>query len=373
MAKRSKHQSSTTPSELAAFDKPVLTKLLASTGNSYAAIVEDIEETFNFFDTGSYSLNLVMSGNTRRGHPDNYITVLAGEATTGKSFFVIGMIKEFLKKNPAGFVFVFESENAPTWSKASLTKLGISPSNVSILPVTTIQETTVQATKLANMYLTLSEEEKYPVMMVVDSLGQLSTTKEMKDTTEGNEVKDMTRPGEVKKFFRVMCQKLGRAKIPMFVTNHVYDVIGAYVPTKAQGGGKGPIYTASTILTLSKAKDKDKKTKEVRGVIVTVKVTKGRLTKENMSAKTRIDYRTGLDRYYGLFEVCELYGLIEKKGNRYELPNGLIGFRKDYDEHPEQFWTEEVLDIIDKEIGEKYFMYGGDGEPIIVAEDEENV
>lgn len=369
MAKRSKQ--STTPTELSALNSSVLTKLLASTGNPYAAIIEDTEDTLNYFDTGSYTLNLLMSGSTRKGHPDNYITVLAGEATTGKSFFIIGMIKEFLKKFPNGFAFVFESENAPTWSKTSLGKLGIPLRNISIIPVSTIQETTNQAVKLAKAYEDLKESERTPMLMVLDSLGQLSTTKEMTDVEKGNEVKDMTRSGEIKKFFRVMCQKLGRARIPMFVTNHLYDVIGAYVPTKAQSGGKGPIYTASTILNLSKAKDKDKETGLVSGVIVTVKTQKGRLTKENMAIKTKIDYTKGLDRYYGLFELCLTYGLIEKEGNRYKFPTGEIDFKKKIDEDPERFWTEEMLDIIDRDLGEIYFMYGGEGEPIPVSEEEE--
>jgi len=369
MAKRSK-QSSSIP-ELAALDSDVLTKLLASTGNSYAAILENTEDTYEFFDTGSYSLNLLMSGCTRKGHPDNFITVLVGEMATGKSFFIIGMVKEFIKKNPNGMVFVFESENAPTWSKASIAKLGLPTRNISLIPVITIQETTNQALKLAKTYMDIPEAKRPPAMMVLDSLGMLSTTKEMADSEAGKEVKDMTKPGEIKKFFRVLCQKLGRARIPMFVTNHMYDVIGAYMPTKEQGGGKGPKYTASTILFLKKAKDKDKVTKQVAGVIVTVTTNKGRLTKENMSVKTYISYSKGLDRYYGLFEVCYDYGLLKKVGKQYKFPTGEVAFKKTIDKNPEKYWTEEMLDIIDKELGEKYFMYGGDGQPIIKEVDEE--
>lgn len=355
-----RRKKNTTPG-LAALDNSMLSKLLAASGNPYAAIVEDIEENYNYFDTGSYSLNLLMSGSTRKGHPDNFITVLSGEAATGKSFFVIGMVREFIKRFPNGFVFVFESENAPTWGRENLKKIGINTNNLIKLPVTTIQETTTQALKIASLYESMPEEERPPCMMVLDSLGQLSTIKEMKDSESGKNVKDMTKSGLIKQFFRTLCQKLGRARIPMFVTNHVYDVIGSYVPMKAQGGGKGPIYTASTIIYLSKSKDKDSQG-NINGVIITAKTEKGRLTKENMKVKTRISYTDGLDRYYGLLDLCEQFGVIKLVGKQYEFPNGVKAFKKTILESPEKYWTEEMLDIIDKEIGEKYFMYGGSGE-----------
>jgi hypothetical protein len=362
MAKKSKESVA-----LGALDSKMLSKLLAETGNPYAAIVEDIEDTFDYYDTGSYSLNLLMSGSTRKGHPNNFVTVLGGESSTGKSFFVIGMIKEFIKKYPDALVFVFESENAPTWTKTSLGKLGIPGKNVSILSVSTIQETTTQALKLATAYMNIAEDVRPRAMFILDSLGQLSTIKEMEDSEAGKDKKDMTKAGETKRFFRTTCQKLGRAKIPMFVTNHVYDVIGAYVPTKTQGGGKGPIYTASTVLTLTKSKDKDD---EGSGVIITAKTEKGRLTKEKMKVKTKISYTKGLDRYYGLLEICIDYDLVEKEGNSYVFPTGAKGFRKTILAEPEKFWTDEMLDKIDSEIGEQFFMYGGEGKPIEDTEDE---
>ena len=350
-------KSSNSNSSLSVFNDKYLTKLLSESGNSYASLVEDNEDKFNFFDTGSYTLNLLLTGSVWKGHPDNFITVFAGESATGKSFFIIAMLKEFQKQYPNGMAFVFESENAPTWMKDSLKKIGVDTSRLVKYPVTTVQEVTHQATKLATMYADIPADERPPTMLILDSLGNLSTEKEMNDSEEGKTTKDMTRPPEIKKMFRVLTQKLGKVNMPMLVTNHVYDVIGSYFPQKKQGGGRGPEYMSSSIITLSKSKDKTSDG-DIVGSIITAKIAKGRLTKENMEVKTKISYKHGLDRYYGLLELAEEYGLIKLVGKQYEFYDGTKAFKKNILADPEKFWTKDVLDKIDDVIG-KQFQYGG--------------
>ena len=117
----------------------------------------------------------------------------------------------------------------------------------------------------------------------------------------------MTKSQLVKGAFRMITLKLGQAKIPMLVTNHTYDVIGAYVPTKEMGGGSGLKYAASTIIYLSKKKEKDGT--EVVGNIIKAKTAKSRLSKENKEVEIRLYYDDrGLDRYYGLLELGEQIG-----------------------------------------------------------------
>ena len=96
-------------------------------------------------------------------------------------------------------------------------------------------------------------------MFVLDSLGMLSTNKEIDDAIADKNVRDMTKSQLVKGAFRMLTLKLGQADIPMIVTNHTYDVIGAYVPTKEMGGGSGLKYAATSIIYLSKSKEKDGK------------------------------------------------------------------------------------------------------------------
>ena len=118
----------------------------------------------------------------------------------------------------------------------------------------------------------------------------------------------MTRAQVVKSIFRVLTLKLGKANIPLIVTNHTYDVVGAYMPTKEMGGGSGLKYAASTIIFLSKSKEKDGK--DVIGNIIKCETKKSRFTKENAKIATRLFFdERGLDPYYGLLDLGEKYGV----------------------------------------------------------------
>lgn len=129
----------------------------------------------------------------------------------------------------------------------------------------------------------------------------------------------------------------------------------SYVPMKEMSGGSGLKYTASTIVYLSKKKDKDGS--EVIGNIIKAKLQKSRFTKENSSVDIRVTFSTGLDRYYGLLDIAEKYEIIKKVSTRYELPDGSKVFGKAINDNPEKYFTKEVLDRID-EACKKEFLYG---------------
>ena len=237
--------------------------------------------------------------------PSNKITALAGESATGKTFFAMGIVKTFLDAAPDAGVIYFESESAIT--KDLITSRGIDPNRMVIVPVATVQDFRHQVIKVLDSYLLQSEADRRPLFLVLDSLGMLSTTKEMEDTAEGKETRDMSRAQVLKAAFRVLTLKLGRAKVPMLVTNHTYDVIGNMFPTKEMGGGSGLKYAASTIVYLSKKKEKDGT--EVIGNIIHCKNHKSRLTVENKMVDVRLTYNEGLDKYYGLLELAEKYDI----------------------------------------------------------------
>jgi hypothetical protein len=149
--------------------------------------------------------------------------------------------------------------------------------------------------------------------------------------------------------------KLGQANIPLIVTNHTYDVIGSYVPTKEMGGGSGLKYAASTIIYLTKKKEKDGK--DVIGNIIKAKTHKSRLSKENREVEVRLYYdERGLDKYYGLLELGEIGGLWKNVAGRYEV-NGKKVYGKQILANPDQYFTEEVMGKLDK-IAREYFSYG---------------
>ena len=335
-----------------------LKDIIKETGNEYATLVsEGVEagDVDSFIDTGSLAFNALLSGSIYGGMPSNKLTAIAGEAATGKTFFALGIVKAFLEKNKDAGVIYFESESALT--KELVESRGIDSSRMVIVPVATVQEFRHQSIKVIDKYIEQNEKTRKPLMFVLDSLGMLSTTKEMEDTAEGKETRDMTRSQIVKAAFRVLTLKLGKAKVPMIMTNHTYDVIGSMFPQKEMGGGSGLKYAASNIVYLSKRKEKDGK--EVIGNIIHCKNYKSRLTKENALIDVRLTYKDGLDKYYGLLELAIKHNIFKSVSTRIELPDGSKQYAKTINNEPSKFFTKDVLAQID-EAAKKEFLYGAE-------------
>ena len=333
-----------------------LKQIIKETGNEYASLVsEGVEagDVDSFIDTGSYHFNALLSGSIHGGIPSNKITALAGESATGKTFFVLGMVKNFLDNNKDAGVIYFESESALT--KKMIEQRGIDSERMIIMPVTTVQEFRTQAITVLDKYNEQDEASRKPLLLVLDSLGMLSTTKEVEDTAEGKETRDMTRAQVLKAAFRVLTLKLGRVKVPMVITNHTYDVVGAYMPMKEMGGGSGLKYAASTIVYLSKKKEKEGT--EVVGNIIHCKTQKSRLSKENMMVDVRLRYDTGLDKYYGLLDLAVKHGIFKQVSTRIELPDGTKQYAKSIYNEPEKYFTKDILKQLD-EAAEKEYSYG---------------
>ena len=332
-----------------------LTDVAKEIGNEYAGLVSDgvsAGDNANFIDTGSHIFNALVSGSIYGGVPSNKITAIAGESSTGKTFFCLGIVQHFLDSNPDAGVIYFESESAI--SKQMIEDRGIASDRMLIVPVATIEQFRTQACRILDKYVEQPEDKRQPLMFVLDSLGMLSTEKEIADVVADKQVRDMTKSQLIKGAFRVLTLKLGKANVPMLVTNHTYDVIGSYVPTKEMGGGSGLKYASSTIIYLSKKKEKDGS--EVVGNIIKCKAQKSRLTKENSQVETRLYYDKGLDRYYGLLELGERGGLWKNVAGRYEM-NGKKVYAKQILKDPETYFTTEVMQALD-EIAAQEFRYG---------------
>jgi len=333
-----------------------LKDIIKTTGNEYAALVSDGVEAGDvesFIDTGSYIFNALLSGSIHGGLPANKITAIAGESATCKTYFLMGIVKNFLDKNPDAGVVYFESESAIT--KNMVTDRGIDPDRMVIVPVTTVQEFRTQALKILDKYMEQDVSIRKPLFLCLDSLGMLSTTKEVEDTSDGKETRDMTRAQVLKAAFRVLTLKLGKAEVPMVVTNHTYDSMGSMFPTKEMGGGSGLKYAASSIIFLSKKKEKDGT--EVVGNIVHCKNHKSRLTIENKMVDVRLTYDKGLDKYYGLLELAEKYEIFKKVSTRYEMPDGTKQYGKSILNDPEKYFTKDIMDKLEV-ASDKEFRYG---------------
>jgi len=330
-----------------------LKEIVKEIGDDFTQLAADIDETEQFIDTGSYIFNAVVSGSVYGGVSSNRITAIAGESSTGKTFFSLAVVKNFLESNPDGYCLYFDTEAAV--NKGLLESRGIDLTRLVVVNVVTIEEFRTKALKAVDIYLNTKTEDRKPCMFVLDSLGMLSTEKEIRDALDDKQVRDMTKSQLVKGAFRMLTLKLGQADIPLIVTNHTYDVIGSYVPTKEMGGGSGLKYAASTIIYLSKKKEKDQK--EVIGNIIKAKTAKSRLSKENKDVSIRLYYdERGLDRYYGLLELGEIGGLWKNTAGRYEM-NGKKVYAKQIYANPEEYFTNDIMEKLDA-IAKTQFSYG---------------
>jgi RecA/RadA recombinase len=330
-----------------------LKDIVKEIGGEYTQLASEINESETFVDTGSYIFNALVSGSIFGGVSGNKITAISGESSTGKTFFALAVIKNFLDENPDGYCLYFDTEAAIT--KSLLESRGLDISRIVVINVVTVEEFRTKALKAVDLYLKKSKEERKPCFFVLDSLGMLSTNKEINDALTDNDKRDMTKASLIKGAFRMLTLKLGQAEIPMIVTNHIYANVGGYGAPTVQSGGSGLKYSASTIIELSKSKEKDGT--EIIGNIIKAKTFKSRLSKENQEVSIRLYYdERGLDRYYGLLELGQLGGLWENKAGRYEIDGKKI-YGKQILANPEEYFTDEVMQQLD-EIAKKEFSYG---------------
>ena len=330
-----------------------LKEIVKEIGDEYTQIAADIDETERYVDTGSHIFNAVVSGSIYGGVSSNKITAIAGETSTGKTYFSLAIVKNFLDNNPDGYCLYFDTEAAV--NKGLLESRGLDLTRTVVVNVVTIEEFRTKALKAVAKYLEMPIDERRPCMFVLDSLGMLSTEKEIRDALDDKQVRDMTKSQLVKGAFRMLTLKLGQANIPLIVTNHTYDVIGSYVPTKEMGGGSGLKYASSTIIYLSKKKEKDKT--EVVGNIIKAKTAKSRLSKENQQVEIRLYYdERGLDRYYGLLDLGEIGGLWKNVAGRYEI-DGKKVYAKEIYKNPDKYFTDDIMEKLDN-IAKEEYSYG---------------
>ena len=329
--------------------KDIIKHLIKVTENDFASVVASgiVGDCTTFVDTGSYSLNALLSGSLYGGVPSNKITCLAGSEAVGKTFFALSIAKNYLEQNKTNVIVYFESEGALT--SEMVKERGIDPNRFIVLPVATVEEFKTQAIKIID-----NMNSDYNIMIFLDSLGNLSTRKEMEDSASGSDKRDMTRAPMIRGTFRTLALKLAKANVPLIITNHTYDKVGSLFPTKEISGGGGIKYAASVIVTLAKRKVKEGT--EVLGNIVRMKLVKGRMTKEESITETKLDYKKGLDKYYGLVALAEKYDIFKKVSTRFETPAGKA-FEKTIVNDPEKYFTKDVMEKLEV-AAKKEFSYG---------------
>lgn len=337
-----------------------LQDLIKATDNEFALLADDERfEDHGWIDTGSYALNALVGGSIYSGIPDTKVVGFAGAEATGKTFFTLACIKHFLDTTPNSMCAYFETENA--LDPDTVRSRGIDPKRLAVVPVTTVEEFRTQAAKMLDAYKDQPAKKRPRLMFALDSLGMLSTSKEINDVTSGSDKRDMTKSQLVRGAFRVLTLKMGKVQVPFLVTSHTYAVVGANVPTNELSSAGGLKYAASTILTMTKAQFKEKADGPRMGSVLTVTAKKSRYTREGLKVQVLLHATRGLDRYYGLIDIATDAGIIKKVSTKYEFPDGTKAFESAIVKNGEKYWTKELLDRIDAYV-QANFKYGaGEG------------
>lgn len=253
-------------------------------------------EVDEWIPTGNYLLNAQLSGTLFGGIPNTRSLGLMGDPGTGKSFVCLNVAREAQKK---GYDVIYcDTEGAI--DKSSAIKFGIDVNKVRYQPIKTVTEFQTFVANLLELVKKAKANGANPkILLILDSLGMLSTDKELRDAIEGKNAADMgAKAKELRKLFRVITLDLTAAKIPLVCTNHVYAG-GGYIPTKESSGGDGPIFAMSVISFLSKAQLKEGNSTTKTGIIVTSNLKKSRFTIPE-PVKFHISFLNGMNPYVGL-------------------------------------------------------------------------
>lgn len=279
------------------------------------------ENTFSEVDewipTGNYLLNAQLSGSLFGGIPNTRSLGLMGDPGTGKSFVCLNVVREAQKK---GYDVIYcDTEGAI--DKSTATKFGIDQYKVRYQPIKTVTEFQTFVSNLLSLVKKAKESGASPkILLILDSLGMLSTDKELNDAMAGKNAADMgAKAKELRKLFRVITLDLTAARIPLICTNHVYAG-GGFFPTKESSGGDGPIFAMSVISFLSKAQLKEGNSTTKTGIIVTSNLKKSRFTIPE-PVKFHISFANGMNPYVGLQDFVSWEACGIERGKLEEVKN----------------------------------------------------
>ena len=293
---------------------------------SETAIIDD------YINTGSYILNACLTGSLFKGIPSGRVTCLAGNPGTGKSYLALSICREAQKK---GYTPVYlDSEGAI--DKDFVMRLGCDASKMMIKQVTTISEVSTFLANLLKKVNSMPKKDKPKLLFVLDSLGNLTSTKELNDTIDATGKRDMTKAQDVKALFRTNATALARAQAPFIVTSHIYMTQDLFAKSIVSGGS-GLAFNASITLLLTTSKLDDKESEKIAekkigeftktGVIVTAKPEKSRFTIPQ-KVKFQIPFFKAPNPYIGL----ESYITWENSG----IMEGILITDKDYEKLSEK-------------------------------------
>ena len=297
-------------------------------------------------------LNLAFSGDLNKGFRSGMIQ-FAGPSKHFKTNLSLICVKAFLKKYPEGVCLFFDSEFGIT--KEYLEAQNIDSNRMIHIPITNIEELRFE---LVNQLEGLTKEDK--VIILIDSIGNLASKKELEDSKNENSAQDMSRPKMLKALGRIVTPHLTLKDIPLIAINHVYQEMGLF-PKAVVGGGQGLYLSSNTIFIIGRSQEKDGT--DLAGYTFTLNVEKSREVREKAKFKFTVLYDKGIDLYSGLTEIALAAGFLQKPSNGWysRVINGVVEDKKyrAKEMNSEEFWEPILKDPKFNEACNKMFKFSG--------------
>ena len=309
-------------------------------------------------------VNVALSGSIDGGITPG-ITVLAGPSKHFKTSFALLMASAYLQAKPESVVLFYDSEFGSP--QTYFEQFGIDPERVLHTPITNIEELKF------DIVAQLEELDRNDdVIIVIDSIGNLASKKELDDALNEKAVADMSRAKALKGLFRIITPYLAMKNIPLLAVNHTYKEIGLF-PRDIVGGGTGIMYSSDNVWIIGR--QQEKQGQEVVGYNFIVNVEKSRYVKEKSKIPIGVSWEGGVQKYSGLLEVALIGGYVDKPSNgwyqRVDLTTGeVIGSKlRLKDTMTADFW-EPILETTDfPEFLKKTYKIGYN-DPVIVNSEE---
>lgn len=335
----------------------VMQKLMKASKIKESAVLSEskVYAASALVDTGVPMINVALSGDVDGGLSPG-LTVLAGQSKHFKTSFALLMAAAYMREKKDAVMLFYDSEFGSP--QAYFDTFGIDTGRVLHVPVMNVEELKFDVVAQLEAL-----DKKDDVIIVIDSIGNLASKKELEDTMNEKSVADMTRAKQLKSLFRMVTPYLAMKSIPMLAINHTYKEIGLF-PKDIVSGGTGIMYSADNVWIIGRRQQKVGT--EIKGYDFIINVEKSRFVKEKSKIPISVTWEGGIEPYSGLLDVALAGAYVVKPSNgwyqKVDTSTGdVIGTKvREKDTLTEEFWQSIFNETDFKEFTRKAFQIGGE-------------
>ena len=335
----------------------VMQKLMKASKIKESAVLSEskVYAASALVDTGVPMINVALSGDVDGGLSPG-LTVLAGQSKHFKTSFALLMAAAYMREKKDAVMLFYDSEFGSP--QAYFDTFGIDTDRVMHVPVMNVEELKFDVVAQLEAI-----EKKDDVIIVIDSIGNLASKKELEDTMNEKSVADMTRAKQLKSLFRMVTPYLAMKSIPMLAINHTYKEIGLF-PKDIVSGGTGIMYSADNVWIIGRRQQKVGT--EIKGYDFIINVEKSRFVKEKSKIPISVTWEGGIEPYSGLLDVALAGAYVVKPSNgwyqKVDTSTGdVIGTKvREKDTLEPEFWESIFNETDFKEFTRKAFQIGGE-------------